>query len=255
MFTTRHLRGLKSICFKHCEFPSLYKYSEKKLGCSKAYFASKGDGVDIDDADQLDAVEKALAAEKYNKLFFNLNQQLFSKNKSTDQFEILDDDGIDLDSAEEIDSYEQLYMDSYIEHAKQSNIKVEGEIGKRELSKEFCPLVEGQLWVGGAGKDVIKGSRVLEQAETAASLIAKRSGDLVVEHFPNSSSKLTIVVHLDDESAEVLVSVGVEGEEQKRGDVRTEAYTACAIALANVYHALKDQLPKDSMTSIKLANY
>ena len=255
MFTTRHLRGLKLICFKHCEFPSLYKYSEKKLGCSKAYFASKGDGVDIDDADQLDAVEKALATEKYNKLFFNLNQQLFSKNKSTDQFELLDDDGIDLDSAEEIDSYEQLYMDSYIEHARKSNIKHEGETGRRESSKEFCPLVEGRLCVGGAGKEVIKGSRVLEQAETAASLIAKRSGDLVVEHFPSSSSKLTIVLHLDEESAEVLVSVGVEGEEQKRGDVRTEAYTACAVALANVYHAVKDQLPKDSMTSIKLANY
>ena len=255
MFTTRHLRGLKSICFKHCEFPSLYKYSEKKLGCSKAYFASRGDGVDIDDADQLDAVEKALAAEKYNKLFFNLNQQLFSTNNNTDQFEILDDNGIDLDSAEEIDSYEQLYMDSYIEHARKSNIKLEGETGRRELSEEFCLLVEGRLWVGGAGKEVIKGSRVLEQAETAASLIAKRSGDLVVEHFPNSSSKLTIVVHLDEESAEVLVSVGVQGEEQKRGDVRTEAYTACAVALANVYHAVKDQLPKDSMTSIKLANY
>ena len=215
MFTARHLRGLKLICFKHCEFPSLYKYSEKKLGCSKAYLASRGEGVDIDDADQLDAVEKALAAEKYNKLFFNLNQQLFSTNNNTDQFEILDDNGIDLDSAEEIDSYEQLYRDSYIEHAKQSNIKLEGETGRRELSKEFCPLVEGRLWVGGAAKGVLKGCRVLEQAETAASLIAKRSGDLVVEHFPNSSSKLTIVVHLDEESAEVLVSVGVQGESRK----------------------------------------
>ena len=133
MFTTRHLRGLKSICFKHCEFPSLYKYSEKKLGYSKAYFASKGDGVDIDDADQLDAVEKALAAERYNKLFFNLNQQLFSTNNSTDQFEILDNDGIDLDSAEEIDSYEQLYMDSYIEHAK----TIQHQGGRRNREKRI----------------------------------------------------------------------------------------------------------------------
>ena len=254
MFVRRQLKSLSklaSLNLKQCPFPP--SCTSKNLSLTSSPPVQKNDGVDVGDPDQVDGIEQTLAVEKYNSLYINLNRQTPSMENVGQQQEMFNGIETDLDNVDEIDSYEQLFLNSYNEHYKKSKMKQADEKGR--AVSEHNPLVEGRLHVGDTGAQLLEGGRVLEQAELTAGLIAKRSGDLVVEHFPNSSSKLTIVVRLDEESAEVLVSVGVQGEEQKRGDVRTEAYTACAVALANVYHAVKDQLPKDSMTSIKLANY
>ena len=250
MFATRQLKSLSTfVCvnLKQCAFPP--SYTAKNFCLTPAPHAWKNDGVDIGDPDQVDAIEEALAAEKYNSLYFKLNRQIPSMKIDTNHQQVmLNGIETDLDSVEEIDSYEKLFLDSYNEHSK--NFKVEQTDGK---GRTLSPAVEGRLWVGDAGSQLIEGCKVLEQAEVAASLIAKRSGDLVADHFPSTSPRLVIKVQLDQDATHVLVTVGLsEGEEEGTQDCRTEAYTACAVALANIYHAVKDAIPKDSISSIKI---
>merc|ERR1719234_1432086 len=117
----------------------------------------------------------------------------------------------DLDSVEEIDSYEKLFLDSYNEHSKSFKVKpAEGK--ERVPSVElFNPIVEGRLLVGDAGVQLLEGGcKVVEQAEVAASLAAKRCGDLVADHFPRlSSPRSSPKLQLAHGAAEVLVTVGL----------------------------------------------
>lgn len=252
MFATRQLKSWSTLVFVNL------KQSAPPPSCKAKNFcltttspAWKNGGVDIGDPGQVDAIEEALAAEKYNSLYFKLNRQIPSMKTESQQQVMLDGIETNLDSVEEIDSYEELYLDSFNEHSK--NFKVKKADGKeREPREQLSHLVEGRLCVGVGGMHLLQSRKVVEQAEVAASLIAKRSGDLVVEHFPNNlPPRLLIKVQLDNDADEVLVTVGLSKEDEERTqDCRTEAYTACAIALANVYHTVKDVIPQGSISSI-----
>ena len=253
MFATRQLKRLSTLVFVNL------KQSASPPSCKAKHFclttappAWKNGGVDIGDPDQVDATEEALAADKYNSLYFQLNRQIPSMKNESQQQMMLNGIETDLDSVEEIDSYEKLFLDSYNEHSK--NFKVKQADGKERVSRELLnPLVEGRLCVGVGGMQLLESRKVVEQAEVAASLIAKRSGDLVAEHFPSSPPRLLIQVQLDNDAGEVLVTVGLSEEEEERTqDCRTEAYTACVVALANVYHTVKDVIPQGSISSIKI---
>ena len=234
---------------KQSAFPTSCK--EKNFSHTTPNLAWKGDGVDVGDPDQVDAIEEAQAADKYNSLYFKLNRQISSMKYERQEEVMLNGMETNLDSVEEIDAYEKLFLDSYNKHSKSFKVKqaVETERVSREL---LHPLFEGQLCVGVAGMQLLESGKVVKQAEVAASLVAKRSGDLVADHFPSSQPpRLLIKVQLDHDKAEVLVTVALS-EEERSQDCRTEAYTACAVALANVYHAVKDVIPQDSISCIKI---
>ena len=252
MLAKRQLKCLSTLVFKQCALPP--SCTTKNFSLTPASPAFKNDGVDIDDPDQVDAIEEALAADKYNSLYLKLNRQIPSLMNEKQQDVNLNGIVTDLDSVEEIDSYEKLFLDSYNEHSKSFKIRQADE-KERASSEQFNPIVEGQLLVGDAGLQMLKGCKVVEQAEVAASLAAKRSGDLVADHFPSLSPRLDIKVQLDHGAAEVLVTVGLSAEAveaERTRDCRTEAYTACAVALANIYHAVKDVIPQDSISNIKI---
>jgi len=253
MLATRQLKSLSTIVcsnLKQCSIPASSK--AKKFSLTPSSPAWKNGGVDIGDPDQVDAIEETLAADKYNSLYFKLNSQMPSMMKNENQKEaMLNGIETDLDSVEAIDSYEKLFLDSYNEHSKRFKVKPADE-KERGSSEQFPPIVEGRLLVGDAGVKLLEGCKVFEQAEFAASLAAKRCGDLVADHFPRlSSPRLDVKVQLDHGAAEVLVTVGLS-EEERTHDCRTEAYTACAVALANIYHAVKDVISQDSISSIKI---
>ena len=253
MFARRQLKSLSTLVFanlKQSAFPPSCK--AKNFSLTTTALAWKNDGVDIGDPDQVDSIEEALAADKYNSLYFQLNRQIPSMKNESQQQVMLNGIETDLDSVEEIDSYEKLFLDSYNEHFK--NFKVKQADGKeRESGEQLNQLVEGRLCVGVAGMQLLESGKVVDQAEVAASLIAKRSGDLVAEHFPSSPPRLLITVQLDNDAGEVLATVGLSEEEGERTkDCRTEAFTACVVAMANVYHTVKDVIPQGSISSIKI---
>jgi len=255
MIATRQLKSM--VCFNLKQCTILPSCKAKNFSLTSASPVWKNDGVDIGDPDQADAIEETLAADKYNSLYFKLNNQIPSMMNNHDQQEaMLHGIETDLYSVGEIDSYEKLFLDSYNEHSKRFKVKP-ADNGKERVSSELLnPIVEGRLLVGDAGVQLLEGGcKVVDQAEVAASLAAKRCGDLVADHFPRLSPRLDVKVQLDHGAAEVLVTVGLseEGaEEERTHDCRTEAYTACAVALANIYHAVKDVIPQDSISSIKI---
>ena len=251
MFVTRQLKSLSklaSLNLKQCPFPP--SCTSKNLSLTSSPPVQKNDGVDVGDPDQVDGIEQTLAVEKYNSLYINLNRQTPSMENVGQQQEMFNGIETDLDNVDEIDSYEQLFLNSYNEHYKNSKMKQADENGR--AASEHNPLVEGRLHVGDTGAQLLEGGRVLEQAELTAGLIAKRSGDLVADHYPRSSSRLVIKVVVDHQAAEVLVTVGLSDKEGTDDDCRTEAYTACAVALANVYHAVKDVIPHGSISSVEI---
>ena len=252
MFVTRQLKSLSklaSLNLRQCSFPP--SCTSKNLSLTSSPPVQKNDGVDVGDPDQVDGIEQILALEKYNSLYINLNRQTPSMENVGQQQEMFNGIETDLDNVDEIDSYEQLFLNSYNEHYKNSKMKQADEKGR--ASSEHTTLVEGRLHVGDTGAQLLEGGRVLEQAELTAGLIAKRSGDLVADHYPRSSSRLVIKVAVDHQAAEVLVTVGLsDKKEGTDDDCRTEAYTACAVALANVYHAVKDVIPHGSISSVEI---
>jgi len=252
MLATRQLKSLSTLVLK--QYPFSPSCTTKNISLTPASSVWKNDGVDIGDPDQVDAIEEALAADKYNSLYLKLNRQMLSMKNENQQEVMLNGIETDMDSVEEIDSYEKLFLDSYNEHSKSFKVKPADKT-ERVSSELFNPMVEGRLLVGDAGLQLLEGCKVVEQAEVAASLAAKRSGDLVADHFPSLSPRLDIKVQLDHGVAEVLVTVGFSEEaveEERIRDCRTEAYTACAVALANIYHAVKDVIPPDSISDIKI---
>ena len=145
MLATRQLKSLYSVaCFnlKQCAIsPSC---TTKNLSLTPASPVWKNDGVDIGDPDQVDAIEEALAADKYNSLYLKLNRQIPSLMNEKQQDVNLNGIVTDLDSVEEIDSYEKLFLDSYNEHSKSFKVKPADKITEHHIVSLGISLTFGQ---------------------------------------------------------------------------------------------------------------
>jgi len=212
MLATRQLKCFSTLVrsnLKQCAIPP--SSNAKNFSLTPASPVWKNDGVDIGDPDQVDAIEETLAADKYNKLYFKLNNQIPSMMKNENQQEVmLNGIETDLDSVEEIDSYEKLFLDSYNEHSKSFKVKPTDE-KERVSTKLSHPIVEGRLLVGDTGLQLLEeGCKVCEQAEVAASLAAKRCGDLVAGHFSRLSPRFSQAVTRLSPFSQVVTEVGCE---------------------------------------------
>lgn len=217
--------------------------------------------VDVDNTEQIDALEEEINAENYNKLFYNLHNQKLPESPV----------GIDLDNFDAIESYDKLFLDSYNKH--QVNTEINKQIMKlaeqSDLGEELeCqPVVqntniskpdvnvnraEGRIFVGEEAMKSIIGSKgkgdILTVAEVAGILGAKKTSELVPHYFSNVVHKVEIAIDLDIRTFEVIVTAKVTGDD----DCRTKALTGCTIALVTIFDHLKDVSKDIHMKSINL---
>ena len=211
--------------------------------------------VDLDNPDEADSLEEALAGNNYNQLYFHLNNQGNKENMN-----IVPNMETNIDDPEAIDSYEQMYQDSYSKHVK--------SVKKRTLLKQLqdssqedrqdCfhnPRAEGRIYIGDAGVELLRrrvsegGRDILTVAEVAASLGCRRLGDLVPGFHSAREERVEVRAILEHQVVVVTVEVfGQEGE-----DCRTKAFTGCFLALANIYHAVKETISDCSVRDIKVS--
>jgi len=221
---------------------------------SKTYCDKKNKNmteVDLDNPDEIDALEETVNADKYNDLFYSLHSQQVPKTST----------GLDISNFDAIDNYEKLFEDSYRKHVINAKITKETENFDTENSVDFgfpAPLqvkrsekatpkdgenlvkAEGRIFVG---KDIMKRivnnpskENILTVAEVAGILGAKKTNELVPHYFSNTVNSVKVDIELDVDVHELIVTTVVHGDE----DCRTKALTGCSIALITIFNHFID---------------
>ena len=231
---------------------SIYR---RRFATSRGLDVKRIGEVDLDNPDEADALDEALASNNYNRIYFNLNNQGNKEKRNIDL-----NMETNIDDPEAIDSYEKLYQDSYSEHEKSVKkwtlLKQLQDSNQEDRQDCFHnPRAEGRIYIGDAGVQLLRrrvsegGRDILTVAEVAASLGCRRMGDLVPGFHSAREERVEVRAILEHQVVVVTVEVfGQEGE-----DCRTKAFTGCFLALANIYHAVKETSSDCSVRDIKVS--
>jgi len=208
--------------------------------------------VDLDNPDEIDALEETVNADIYNDLFYSLHSQQVPRTST----------GIDISNIDAINNYEKLFEDSYRKHVTNTRITKETENFDTENSVDvgFPSLIqnvgsdkaapkdtenlvkaEGRIYVG---KDIVKRivnnrskEDILTVAKVAGILGAKKTNELVPHYFSNTVHSVKVDIELDLDVHELIVTTVVHGDE----DCKTKALTGCSIALVTIFnHFIED---------------
>jgi len=207
--------------------------------------------VNLDNPDEIDALEATVNADKYNDFFYSLHSQQVPRMTT----------GLDINNFDAIDNYEKLFEDSYRKHVINARLTEETENFDKEKSVDFgfpsffqvkgsdkaIPIdtenlvkVEGRIFVG---KDIIKRivnnrseEDILTVAEVAGILGAKKTSELVPHYFSNTVNSVKVEIEIDVDVHELIVTSVVHGDK----DCRTKALTGCSIALVTIFNHFID---------------